>query len=78
MMRLVVNKQETIVRAGKCSDVDRWILCVVFLQIQLQLRCYLRGINRCAHVFCTFGKQYQNRFVHMIINQYDSLQRRLY
>jgi len=69
MIDFIINNQEPIVGFVKCLDIYGRILGIMPIDIQLELRRNLFGVDCCFHGRPTFIKHRQYGLIYIIVNQ---------
>lgn len=67
----LVDDQKAIVGFCKMFNLNCGILLVVFLKVGFELFGDLAGEDCCFNARVSFGKQHQNTFIYLIVNQND-------
>ena len=73
-----INNQKTIVTVPICSDVNRCVLVVVLVEIELELLRDTLSVNGSRNADTTFTQHEQDRFVHIVVDKHDRVPGRLY
>ncbi len=69
----VVDDQKAVVGFGEVFDFDCRVLLIVFVQVCFELFGNIAGEDCCFHAWISFGKQHQNTFIYVIVNQDDCI-----
>ena len=78
MIHVVVQNQESVVRFFVPQDSNWSVLCVVAVNVELQLFANAVGVNGCRHAVVSFLKHKQRTFVNVVVNQYNAAFCRFY
>ena len=72
MVNGIIDAQEPVVRTVERHKINRCVLCVVFSDINLDLRQKHLGIDLSRYAFLAFIKHLQHTIIGIVINEDDT------
>ena len=72
MVHVVVQNQESVVRFFVPQDSNWSVLCIVAVNVELQLFANAAGVNGGCNAVGTLAEHSERSFVHIVVNQHNA------
>ena len=67
MIYIIVYTKEAVMRQTECFNINRCILSIMTVYVELELTAYLLSVDDCRHIVSSFIKQCQYSFINIIV-----------